>query len=192
MIRYTIQGDAEFQRMLTYLTNYPKILDRKVEPVLRKTIQVAKSSILSSLSSRKFATGRAYNALEDAILGFGSHITGVVGFPGGKDSPWYINIVEHGARRHSLAPTGRRNKYGGTSGSRQQRERREAALEKKLAAGKSLSGQHVFIGGEWRTVRVHPGFSAAGFMAKGFSLAKPVFDEGMQKAVQNAFNEVSR
>lgn len=185
MIRYTVQGDPQFQQMLAYLTQFPKILDRNIEPGLKKTLAVAKDMVLRRVPVR---TGRAHKYLETAVFGFGSHITGVVGWPGEKDAPWYINIVEYGARKHSLAPTGRRK----NSGSVAQRARAEQKLEERMAKGKSLVGTPVFINGEWRTVRVHPGFSKRGFMAAGFSAALPVFQAEMQKAVTTAFNEAKQ
>lgn len=185
MIRYTVQGDAQFQKMLQHLTQFPKLLDSRIAPGLRRTLKVAKDEIMKRYPNK---TGRALDYLDSVVLGYGRSITGVAGFKGGKDAPWYVNIVEHGARKHSLAPTGRRK----NSGSVQQRARAEKRLEKQLAAGKSIKGTHIFVNGEWRTITIHPGFSRRGFMAAGFAAALPVYEAEMQKAVQGAFDEVTK
>lgn len=185
MIRYTIQGDEQFQKMLDHLTQFPKLLDSRIAPGLRHTLKVAKDEIIRRYPNK---TGRALEYLDSVVLGYGKSITGVAGFKGGKGAPWYVNIVEHGARKHTLAPTGRKK----NSGSVQQRARAESKLNSRLAAGKSIAGTHVFVNGEWRTIAVHPGFSRRGFMAAGFSAALPVYQAEMQKAVQGAFDEVTK
>jgi len=179
MIRYSIEGDAEFHRMLTYMTNYPKILDRHIEPAMRKTLKVAQSVILPKVPT---LTGRAKNTLESELFGFGSRLTGVVGWKGGKDSPWYINIVEYGARPHAL-----------NKGAKSRTASQQARFQKRQESGR-LKGAHFMLkgGGAWVTKKSHPGFSKRGFMAAGFSASQPIYNAEMQKAVQNAFNEVSK
>lgn len=177
MIRYSMQGDKKLADMLRYLEQHPKKLDAALLPGMQKTISAASAVILPKIPVR---TGRARAALEKEILGFGRTITGVVGFKGGKTAPWYINIVEYGARPHSL-------KAKTKSRTASQRAR----YEKRLSQNK-LAGQHFMVNGQWVTKSNHPGFSKRGFMAAGFSAAKPIFDHEMQAAVENTFNEAPK
>ena len=179
MIRYQMQGEQKFQEMLRYLEQFPKKLDRALSPGMQRTIGAAYAFILPRIPVRP-GSGKARAALEKEILGYGKTITGVVGFPGGKGAPHYINIVEYGARPHSL-------KAKSKSRTTAQRARYEKRLEKG-----TLTGQHFMVNGQWVTKANHPGFSKRGFMAAGFSAAKPIFEKEMQIAVENTFNEAPK
>lgn len=179
MIRYTVEGNAEFERMLRYMSQFPKILDKYTAPAMRQTLKVARSVIIPKVPT---LTGLAKSSLEEQLFGYGKTLTGVIGWKGGKGAPWYINIVEYGAKPHAL-----------NKGSKSRTASQQARFQKRQEKGR-LTGAHFMIkgAGSWVTMKSHPGFSKRGFMAAGFSASQPVYNAEMQKAVQNAFNEVAR
>lgn len=177
MIRYTAEGtQTNFNEMVRYLANYPKTLDRAAIGGMKKTVGFAYKFILPRIPVR---TGAARGVFFQDVLGFGGSLTGVVGFRGGGGAPYHINIVEHGARPHSLKAK---------SKSRSEAQRRR--FESRVAKG-TLKGQHINVNGTWVTVAKHPGFSKRGFMAAGFSAAQPIFNKEMQSAVDKAFQEIT-
>lgn len=177
MIRYTAEGTQEnFAEMVRFLSNYPKKLDKAAIGGMNKTVDFAYKYVLPRIPVR---TGAAKGSFFKDVLGFGGTLTGVVGFRGGKGAPYHINIVEHGARSHSLK-----------SRSRSRTTSQRARFERRVERG-TLAGQHVNINGQWVTVAKHPGFSKRGFMAAGFSAAQPIFNREMQAAADKAFQEIT-
>jgi hypothetical protein len=86
---------------------------------------------------------------------------------------------------------------GNKGTSSKQRKRRGDSYQKRIEKDKlrSTAGYSVKLSNGWITMSekvVHPGFSRRGFMAAGFSASQPIYNAEMQKAVQNAFNEVSK
>ena len=178
MIRYTIEGTkTSFEEMIRFLEQYPKILDKHTFPAMQKAVGVAYNKIQPTIPVR---TGAARGAFFKEVLGFGKSLTGVVGFRGGKGAPYHINIVEYGARPHSLVKSSR------------QRSRAAFARFERRAEKGTLRGAHVNINGQWVTIAKHPGFSKRGFMAAGFSAAQPILNSEMQKAADNAFAEIGK
>lgn len=178
MIRYEIEGRGQpsFEEMVRYLGQYPKILDKYASSAMKRVVSKTASSIKPNIPVRM---GASQAAFFNEILGYGATLTGVVGFRGGKGAPYHINIVEHGARPHSLVKR-----------SRQRTASAFARFQKRQERG-TLRGAHVLINGTWVTMASHPGFSKRGFMAAGFSAAQPMANAEMQKAVDNAFQEVA-
>jgi len=177
MIRYTAEGtQAQFDKLVRYLENYPKILDKHTYPGMKKTVDGAHKFIYPRIPIK---SGASRGAFFKEVLGFGKTLTGVVGFRGGKGAPYHINIVEHGARSHSLV-----------SKSRSRSASQRARYEKRKEKGK-LTSQHFMVNGRWVTKADHPGFSKRGFMAAGFSASQPIFNHEMQAAADAAFNEVN-
>jgi hypothetical protein len=176
MIRYIADGTkADFDAVIRYLERFPKILDKHAAPGMKRIVTLTARQILPHIPLR---TGASRNALFSAIYGFGKTLTGVVGFRGGRNAPWYINVVEHGARPHSLV-----------KGAKQRSVSAFARFQKRMESG-ALRGAHVFIGGQWRTIKSHPGLSRLGFMAAGYSAAQPIFNAEMQTAADAAIQEI--
>ena len=177
MIRYTAEGtQGNFEEMVRFLAKFPKVLDLYASKGMTRTVSATGSHIMPRIPVR---TGAAKGAFFKDVLGFGGSLTGLVGFKGGKGAPYHINIVEYGARPHSLV-----------GGSKQRTQSAYSRFEKRASKGK-LSGTHVNINGTWVTVVKHPGFSARGFMAAGLSAAQPIYNREMQQAVDDAFKEIT-
>jgi len=121
-------------------------------------------------------SGKAAGSFRRQVTGFGSRLQGEVGWWGNVGA-WYINIVEHGARSHSLKAK-----------SKQRTRKDRARFEKRVERG-TLKGAHVLINGRWVTMPVHPGFSKRGFMAAGFSAVKPLVMKAMERAAERSLEE---
>lgn len=177
MIRYTAEGtQTNYAEMVRFLSDYPKKLDKAAIGGMNKTVDFTYKYVLPRIPVR---TGAARGAFFKDVLGFGGSLTGVVGFRGGKGAPYHINIVEYGARPHSLV-----------KGSKQRTQAAFGRFERRAARG-TLTGAHVNINGQWVTIAKHPGFSKRGFMAAGFSAAQPIFNKEMQAAADKAFQEIT-
>jgi len=176
MIRYQVEGKGNsFQEMVNYLAQFPKILDSHAFPAMKGVVAKAQAYIEPRIPVR---TGAAKSAFFGEVLGYGKTLTGVVGFRGGKGAPYHINIIEHGARAHSLV-----------KGSKQRTRAAFSRFQKRAERG-SIAGAHVDINGRWVTMTIHPGVASRGFMAAGFQHVKPILNDEMQKAVDAAFSEV--
>jgi hypothetical protein len=124
-------------------------------------------------------TGASAKTFGSRVIGTGVDITGQVGWYDDGD-PWYPNIVENGARRHSV--------IGGTK-SRTRSAR--ARFEKRDAKGTLGTGQHIFMYGHWVTKAAVNGFSARGFMAAGYSAMEGQIHADMARAAEAVVNELA-
>jgi len=177
MIRYQVEGKGQptFAEMVNYLGQFPKLLDPHTSTAMKGAVAKAEAFIEPRIPVR---TGAAKAVFFGEVLGFGKTLTGVVGFRGGKGAPYHINIVEHGARPHSLVKN-----------SRQRTTAAFARFQKRAESGR-LRGAHININGTWVTKTKHPGFASRGFMKAGFEHVKPILNHEMQKAVEDAFAQV--
>lgn len=167
---------SDVNRQIEALKALPKIATRHYRPALSKITKQLKGQILPNIP---VATGRARAGFGSKVTG--STITSLKGAVGwyDKNDPWYPNILEHGAKSHLMA---------GSTRDRKKQKAFESALEK----GESFGGAHVFIrGAGWRTIKVHPGFSAMGFMAAGYSALKPIIDHELQLANEAVVKELA-
>lgn len=169
----------ELREQILKLERSPQILDKHFRSAIKGAVDMTYQAILPNIPQR---TGKAAGSFRRQVFGFGAYLEGKVGWWGDDVDAWYINIVEHGARKHSLAPTGR-------SGSVKQRASREKKLDKTLARGGSVQGAHVMINGNWVTMKVHGGFSARRFMAAGYSAIKPLAIKEYERAAERALAE---
>lgn len=150
------------------------IFDKHFLGAMRGAVAMTYNAIEANIPRR---TGKAAGSIRREVSGFGRQLEGQVGWWGNDVDAWYINIVEHGARSHSLAAK-----------SKQRTKKARARFEKRLERG-TLNAAHVFINGRWVTMKVHPGFSKRGFMAAGYSAIKPLVERDMQQASERALNE---
>ena len=130
------------------------------------------------------ATGKAVSKFRGKLTGTGLKLAASIGWSVAKDAPWYINVQEYGARDHPL--------YGGAS---IRTRKKQFYYQKAKASGvdiRSGAGVHVKIGkhGEWRTIAIHPGLPALGFMKSGAERAQPLIDSVMGPANEAVAREL--
>ena len=155
-------------------------LDRFFIVAMRRAVDLTYGLIKPNVPRK---TGRAAGSLRKGVWGYGMRLMGTVGFYDGE--VYYINVVEHGARKHSLV------KRKGRGGSQKQRARREETLTRRIEKGLNNKYQAVMINGKWVSIAVHPGFSRRGFMASGYAAARPVVAAEMKKAADQALNAMA-
>lgn len=107
-------------------------------------------------------TGAAAKAFGSKVTGRAFSIKGQVGWYDGDD-PWYINVVEHGAQKHNIAV-------------------------KPVDASVLTWGGGAFSKGH--TIR-HPGLSARGFMAAGYSSIQPTVEADLAQANEKIVAELA-
>lgn len=167
---------SDVNRQIEALKALPKIAAKHYRPALSKITKSLKGQILPNIP---VVTGKARKDFGSKVTG--STITSLKGAVGwyDKSDAWYPNILEHGAKSHLMA---------GSTRSRA----KQKAFESKVASGESYGGTHVLIrGAGWRTIKVHPGFSAMGFMAAGYSALKPLIDHELQVANEAVVRELA-
>lgn len=173
-------SSPDLDKQIRLLQQSDKFLDRYFAQHMQKSVDLTYDLIYPNIP--RGSSGLAAREFSKGIFGFGRTLTGAVGWFSGTRA-WYINIVEHGANKHSLLPTKGR--------SQKQRQRRAARLEKQLERGKGIKGVHVLMNGQWVTVSVHPGFGGSHFMKQGFEAAKPRVEEEMKKGADAALNAMA-
>jgi hypothetical protein len=119
------------------LRHFPEIADRHYRPVLKLTVADLYATIAPNIPVK---TGRASQTFNSQVTGKAFSLRGKVGWFKSGD-PWYINVIEHGAKEHEI----------------QVEPRERTAL--KWGDGAFSKGHAIR----------HPGLSARGFMAAGYS-----------------------
>ena len=106
-------------------------------------------------------TGTALASLGSRVTGRAFSLKGQVGWYDSGD-PWYTNVVEHGAKPHEIKVYPRSKKV--------------------LAWPGGFSQGHTIS---------HPGFSAVGFMAAGYSAVQPVVEQDLALANERIIAELA-
>lgn len=107
-------------------------------------------------------TGKAAETFGSRVTGRAFSLKGRVGWFD-KDDPWYINVVEHGAEKHEI----------------QVEPAKKTAL--KWGDGNFSKGHTIN----------HPGFSARGFMAAGFSAMQGMIEQDLFLANERIIAELA-
>lgn len=161
---------------IAVLKHFPQITARHYIPALKRSTAAVEAVVRPMIPRR---TGKAAETFGSKVTGRAiQNLSGRVGWFD-KDDPWYINVVEHGARQHPMA--------GGSVRSKSKFNRFQSALER----GESFGGVHVFIGGGWRTMSIHPGFAMRGFLAAGYAATQPIIEREMGAAGDAVVNELA-
>lgn len=145
----------DLDKQIELLKHYPEVMEKHYKSRLVKVTSILFSSIRGSIPR---LTGRAMSKFRKSVTGKGVNLTGRVGWWGGGNQPWHINVVEHGAKPHEI----------------------------KAKPGGYLR----LMGGRFVKSVQHPGLSARGFMAAGFSALKPLMDAEMQQAGDAVLKEM--
>lgn len=88
----------DLDRQLYLLKYYPEFFKKHFRPVLFHLTSKGKQAVLAGVPRR---TGKAAGAVRSKVTGAGERMEGHYGWYG-ENSPWYINIVEHGASAHKM------------------------------------------------------------------------------------------
>lgn len=95
--KVTIQA-PDLTRQIELLKFYPEISEKHFYPAVQGAVRDMGALIRPNIPVR---TGTAVSTFKTKVLGRGINIEGRVGW-WGKGQTWYINIVEYGARAHSM------------------------------------------------------------------------------------------
>lgn len=98
-------SSPDVDKQIELLKFYPEIMEKHFRPVLVTDVSKLYSKIRGDIPKR---TGRAVSKFKRSVSGKGVNLTGRVGW-WGANQPWYINVVEHGAKAHR-EPNNRRFK----------------------------------------------------------------------------------
>jgi len=161
--------------MMAVLEHFPELAEKHYRPALKRDVSALENRIASNIPIR---SGRASDTFGSKISGRGFRMSGKVGWFD-KGDPYYINIVEHGAKAHSLVKGATSRTFFG-----------KRDFERRERSG-SLVGKAVPIGGEWRTIRRHPGMSARGFMLAGYSSVQPMIESDMFQANERILADIA-
>lgn len=168
----------DVDKQIELLKFYPEVMEKHFKPVLIVDVSKLYSSIKGTIPKR---TGRAISKFKKSVTGKGINLTGRVGW-WGSNQPWYINIVEYGAKSHPL-----------NKGANVRTKKKSAIFQRYMSDPNRIrvGGTHVNVNGRWVTMQVHPGFSKRGFMSEGFTTWKPEIDADMARASEAVVKEMA-
>lgn len=167
---------TDIDRQIHILKQFPEIASKHFKPGLKRSAEALAGKISPNIPE---LTGRARKAFGSKVLGTKiESLKAQVGWYD-KDDPWYINIVEYGARPHRL-----------TSGSNSRSKRAQAEIERGEGGGGGSQPVYILNVG-WRRMGIHPGFSKRGFMLAGLSGAWPVVKTELEQANESIVKELA-
>jgi hypothetical protein len=91
---------ADLDRQIELLKHFPEVLNKHFYPAMGGALKMLRTEIVPEIP---VLTGRARAAFRTRVSGRGLRIQGRAGW-WGSGQPWYINIVEYGARAHDIVP----------------------------------------------------------------------------------------
>lgn len=144
----------DVDRQIHILREFPEIAEKHYRPALLQDVYLLENTIRGGIPIR---SGAAYAGFGSKVTGKGLRLRAEVGWYD-KNDPWYINVVEHGAKPHQI----RSSKKGG----------------------------FLWFGGTYAKVVNHPGFSARGFMAAGYSMVQPIIENDLARASERILTEL--
>lgn len=96
-------SSPDVDKQIELLKFYPELMEKHFRPVLVTDISKLYSKIRGTIPKR---TGRALSKFKKSVSGKGINLEGRVGW-WGSNQPYYINVVEYGAKPHPI-PKNRR------------------------------------------------------------------------------------
>lgn len=96
----TDMTSPELDQQVQLLKHFPEIVSKHFRPLLAKNVAMLHSKIKGDIPED---TGRARAAFKKTVSGKGIFMQGRVGW-WGKDAPYYINVLEYGAKPHRIVP----------------------------------------------------------------------------------------
>lgn len=150
---------SDVDKQMDVLKHFPDIADRQYRPVLKRDVATLYGIIGPTIPVR---SGEAKKAFSSQVTGRAFSLRGRVGWFRSGD-PWYINVVEHGAKQHEI----------------------QVAPEKAQAlhwGSTNYSKGHTIT---------HPGLSARGFMAAGYSTIQGAVEQDLALANERVIAELA-
>ncbi len=175
-------SSPNLDRQIELLKYYHEIAEKHIRPAVVTSTQDLKKAIEPNIP---VLSGNAKRMFKASVIGQGLSIKGTVGFGGGKSSPWYMNDVEFGSRRHPINP-------GVSTRSKRKRkifEEGDALYGNMKGADKA--GTHIRVNGAWKTKTVVNGFPGRRFMRDGFDNQKGEIKGNLAKAVNQIVNDLT-
>jgi hypothetical protein len=167
MAMVVIVESPDLDRQIELLKFYPEIARKHFKPALQASVALMDAAIRPGIPVDSGETKAAFGSKVT-----GTTISNLMGRSGWSESSyktlWPINVVEYGSRAHDL--------HGGASVRSPknwfyfEKAYKSGGFDSDAAAG---TGQHVNVKGNWKTMRVHPGFAARWFLHSGFQAALP-------------------
>lgn len=93
----------DIDKQIELLKFYPEIMAKHFRPVLVTDVSKLYSKIRGTIPKR---TGRALSKFRKSVSGNGINLVGRVGW-WGTNQPYYVNVLEYGAKPHAI-PKNRR------------------------------------------------------------------------------------
>lgn len=88
----------DLDRQIELLKLYPEVLEKHFKPVLMSSVKALEARIRPNIPTK---SGKAAKSFGSKVTGKGINLTGRVGWYD-KNDPWYINVVEYGAKPHEI------------------------------------------------------------------------------------------
>src|SRR5688572_4927416 len=89
---------VDLDRQIALLKHYPQIMEKHFRHVLVKDVKLLADRIRPNIPVR---SGKAMKTFKSRVTGKGLKMQGQVGW-WGKSAPWSINVLEHGAKPHTI------------------------------------------------------------------------------------------
>lgn len=89
---------SDLDRQIELLKHYPEVVEKHFRGMLVKNVSVLHSRVRKDVPVR---TGNAQSKLRKSVSGKGINMQARVGW-WGANQPWYINVVEYGAKPHVI------------------------------------------------------------------------------------------
>ena len=141
---------SDVDKQIEVLKHFPELAEKHYRPALKKDVAALAAIIEPNIPVR---TGEAADTFGSKVTGRAFSLKGQVGWYDRGD-PWYINVVEHGAKKHEIEVSPKNKKV--------------------LAWGEgSFSKGHKID---------HPGFSKRGFLAAGYSAIQGTIENDLAMA----------
>ena len=153
-------ADVDWQ--IRYLKLFPELSDKHFRPAMRKAVANLGNRIESDVPLG--ASGKARSTFKMTVSGKGLSLKGRVGWWYASD-PWYVNVLEYGAKPHSIQPKGK-----------------SGAKMLRFNAG----GATIFT-----RVVLHPGFPAMHFMRRAETTTRPSNDQEFERARDRVVNDLT-
>jgi hypothetical protein len=91
---------VDLDKQIGLLKHFPQIMEKHFRHVLQKDVKLLADRIRPSIPVR---SGKAVSKFKNRVTGKGVKLQGQVGWFGkGKNEPWYVNVLEHGAKPHKM------------------------------------------------------------------------------------------
>jgi len=186
-IEEDVLNSDDLKNQITKLDGFQEAAEKNLRPAMERAVSLLFSAIEPNVPT---LTGLSRSSLETRITGSGLNLSGTVGWnrASGRRVPWWINIVESGARAHNLAPkTTIRSRVGA------------AAFAEQRRLGIAPTGRHVLVNGQWKTIGIHPGFAGRFMVSNAYdrnqedisSIFSGAMDQTLQELSVHAWQELS-